>query len=177
MIIAETDIEGAYIIKPDRYEDERGSFLRAWCKKEFEKHGLVSDFVQLNISVTKKAGTLRGLHFQLAPHQEVKLIHCTRGALYDVILDMRADSPTFKQWFSIELRAGNYKMLYIPEGVAHGFQTLEDDTEVYYPVSRFHCPEAERCVRWNDPTFEIKWPHTESRILSDKDNYCPDWST
>jgi len=176
MIFVETKIEGALIIEPERDEDKRGFFIRAWCEREFEQRGLISHFVQFNISCSKKAGTLRGLHYQVPPHQEAKLMCCTKGVLYDVILDTRPKSPTFKRWLAVDLRADTYKMLYIPCGVAHGFQTLTDDTEVFYPVSQFYFPESERGIRWNDPTFAIKWPETGTLILSDKDKNWPDWS-
>jgi len=176
MKYTETKILGAFIIEPEKLEDERGYFMRGWCKNEFEAQGLISTFVQCNISFSRKAGTLRGLHYQIPPHQETKLIRCTKGALYDVIIDLRIRSPTNMQWLGAELRADTYKMLYIPEGLAHGFLTLEDNTEVFYPVSQFYCPGFERGIRWNDPMFAIEWPETDVRILSEKDKNWSDYS-
>lgn len=173
MIFREIKLKGAFLIEPSRREDERGFFARAWCQKEFEKHGLVSVLVQSNISFNKKKGTLRGLHYQLAPYEEAKLVRCTRGAIHDVILDLRPDSPSYKQWIAATLTAENREMLYVPAGFAHGFQTLEDNTEVFYHVSQFFSPEYERGVRWNDPMFAIEWPQTELRIVSDKDKAWP----
>ena len=176
MKYTETKILGAFIIEPEKLEDERGYFMRGWCKNEFEAQGLISTFVQGNISFSRKAGTLRGLHCQIPPHQETKFVRCTKGALYDVIIDLRIKSPTYMQWLGVELRADTYKMLYIPEGLAHGFLTLEDNTEVFYPVSQFYCPLSELGIRWNDPNFDIKWPETDVRILSEKDKNWSDYS-
>ncbi len=154
----ETPLSGAYIIKPERFADERGFFARTWCHDEFAEHGLSTDLVQCNISYNHKAGTLRGMHYQAAPHEEVKLVRCTRGAIYDVIIDLRPDAQTYKQHTGVELTADNRTMLYIPKGFAHGFLTLTDDTEVFYQMSAFFAPEAARGVRWNDPAFGISWP-------------------
>jgi len=176
MKYTETKILGAFIFEPEKLEDKRGYFMRGWCKSEFDARGLASSFVQFNISFSRKAGTLRGLHYQSPPHQETKLISCAKGALYDVIIDLRMKSPTYMQWLGVELRADTYKMLYIPEGLAHGFLTLEDNTEVFYPVSQLYCPLSERGIRWNDPNFDIKWPETDARILSEKDKNWPDYS-
>ena len=176
MKYTETKILGAFIIEPEKMEDERGYFIRGWCKSQFDARGLASNFVQFNISSSKKAGTMRGLHYQIPPHQETKLIRCTKGALYDVIIDLRMKSPTYMQWLGVELRADTYKMLYIPEGLAHGFLTLEDNTEVFYPASQIYYPLSERGIRWNDPNFDIKWPKTDVRILSEKDKNWPDYS-
>lgn len=168
MIFTETKLKSAFIIEPERVEDERGFFARTFCQKEFEAHRLKTTFVQCNISFNKRKGTLRGMHYQVAPYSEAKLVWCTRGAIYDVIIDLRPDSPTFKQWVAFELAAENRRMLYIPEGLAHGFQTLVDDTEVFYQMSEFYHPECARGVRWDDPVFGIEWPPDE-RIISPKD--------
>jgi dTDP-4-dehydrorhamnose 3,5-epimerase len=164
----ETELSGAYIIEPEKREDDRGFFARSWCQKEFEQHGLIPRVVQANISHNKKKGTLRGMHYQAAPYEETKLVRCTRGAIYDVIIDVRPASPTYRKWLGVELTAGNYKMLYVPEGFAHGFQTLEDDSEVVYQVSQFYTPGFERGVRWNDTAFQIEWPLAPT-TMSDKD--------
>ncbi len=157
MIFTETPLKDAYIIELERIEDERGFFARSWCVREFEEHGLNPNMVQCNVSFNKKKGTLRGMHYQAAPHEEAKLVRCTRGALYDVIIDLRPDSPTFKKWFGVELTAKNRKMFYIPEGFAHGFQALEDETEIFYQMSEFYHPENARGVRYDDPAFGIEW--------------------
>lgn len=176
MIFTETKLKGAFFVDIEKREDERGFFSRAWCKREFAAHGIVLDVAQGNINGSKKKGTLRGLHYQRAPHEEVKLIRCTKGAVYDVIVDLRRESSTYKGWIGVELRGDNHRMLYVPKGFAHGYQTLEDDTEVFYPVSEFYYAEAERGVRWNDPAFKIEWPAVEYRIVSEKDRSWPDYS-
>jgi len=168
MIFTETKLKGAYLIDVDKHEDERGFFARSWCTDEFERHGLNPRLVQCNISFNKKLGTLRGLHYQSSPYQEAKLVRCTMGALYDVIIDLRSDSSSFKKWFSVELTAQNRRSLYVPEGFAHGFQTLVDDTEVFYQMSEFFHPECARGVRWDDPAFGIVWPISNA-IISKKD--------
>lgn len=168
MLFTETKLKGAYILDIEPLEDERGFFARSWSEDEFYKHGLNPRLVQCNISFNKKRGTLRGMHYQVAPFAEAKLVRCTMGAIYDVIIDLRSDSPTFKQWFSVELSAENRRALHIPEEFAHGFQTLMDNVEVFYQMSEFHHPEYARGVRWNDPAFNIQWP-LEERILSQKD--------
>jgi len=168
MIFTETKLKGAYLIDLDKHEDERGFFARSWCTDEFERHGLNPRLVQCNISFNKKLGTLRGLHYQSSPYQEAKLVRCTMGALYDVIIDLRSDSSSFKKWFSVELTAQNRRSLYVPEGFAHGFQTLVDDTEVFYQMSEFFHPECARGVRWDDPAFGIVWPISNA-IISKKD--------
>jgi len=170
----ETRLQGAFIISPDFIEDERGFFARTFCRREFEARGLNPNLVQCNISFNKKKGTLRGMHYQLAPHAEVKLVRCTAGALYDVIIDLRVESITYKQWYAAELTAENHKMLYVPEGFAHGYETLTDNTEAAYQVSDFYSPECERGVRWNDPAFSIVWPLPVAEI-SDKDAAHQDW--
>jgi dTDP-4-dehydrorhamnose 3,5-epimerase len=175
MIFKETNLKGAFIIELELRKDERGFFARTWCKKEFEEHGLVSNIAQSNFSFSKKIGTLRGMHYQAAPFEESKTIRCIRGAIYDVIIDLRPASSTFKQWVAVELTEDNYKMLYVPEGFAHGFQTLTEDVEVIYHVSQFYSPESERGVRWNDPQFGIKWPDVSVRVMSEKDRNWPDY--
>ena len=175
MIFKEAKLRGAYIIEPERLEDERGFFARVFCQEEFQAHGLHFPVVQCNISYSKKKGTLRGMHYQIAPYQEAKLVRCTRGAIYDVIIDLRPDSPTFKQWLATDLTAENERMVYIPVGFAHGFQACEDGSEIFYHMSEFYHPEAARGVRWNDPAFQISWPSVEQRIISARDKNCPDF--
>jgi dTDP-4-dehydrorhamnose 3,5-epimerase len=174
MIFTETKLKGAFIIEPERLSDERGFFARTWCQKEFQTHGLNTNVVQCNISYNKKKGTLRGMHYQAAPHEEAKLVRCTRGAIYDVIIDLQPGSPTFRHWIGMELTEHNRQMLYIPEGFAHGFLTLRDDTEVFYQMSEPYSAEHARGVRWNDPAFGIQWPEEVSTI-SDKDNRITDF--
>ncbi len=173
MIFTKTKLKDAYIIEIEKWEDKRGFFARSWCQREFDAHGLISHLVQANISFNKKKGTLRGMHYQIAPYGETKLVRCIRGAIYDVIIDLRPDSPNCKQWIGVELTADNRKMLYVPENFAHGFITLEDNTEVFYQVSQFYSPEHERGVRYNDPAFGIKWP-LDIEVISDKDKSWPD---
>lgn len=168
MIFNETKLKGAFVIEPERIEDERGFFARTFCRKEFEANGLNPNLVQCSVSFNKKKGTLRGMHYQTAPHEETKLVRCTRGSIYDVMLDLRPTSPTFKQWVSAELTEENQRMLYIPKGVAHGFQTLHDETEVLYQMSEFYSPEMARGVRWDDPSFTVQWP-SKPLIVSRKD--------
>jgi dTDP-4-dehydrorhamnose 3,5-epimerase len=151
-------LQGAYLIHLDRLEDDRGFFARAWCEHELADQGLNTRIAQANVSFNKTKGTLRGMHYQAPPYAEVKLVRCTRGAIYDVIIDIRPDSQTFRRWLSVELNEDNHDTLYIPEGFAHGFQTLEDGAEVYYQHSEFYTPGAERGLRYNDPAFGIAWP-------------------
>ncbi len=174
MLFHETKLEGAFVIELEKRADTRGFFARGWCQKEFEDHGLVAQVVQANISYNRKKGTLRGMHYQVAPVEETKLVRCVRGGIYDVIIDLRPESPTYKQWIGVALTAENYKMLYVPENFAHGLQTLEDDTEVIYQVSQFYTPGAERGMRWNDPAFRIEWPQ-DIEVISDKDADWPDY--
>ncbi len=174
MIFTETKLKGAFIIEIQKLEDERGFFGRAWCQKEFEEYGLNPNICQINTSYTKKKGTIRGLHYQVNPYQETKFIRCTRGRIFDIIIDLRPGSPTFMQWIGNELSSANYKMVYVPENFAHGILTLEDNSEIYYPVTQFYTSGAERGIRWNDPAFNIKWP-IEVEIVSDKDNSHPDF--
>jgi dTDP-4-dehydrorhamnose 3,5-epimerase len=168
-------LKGAYAIDPERKEDHRGFFARTFCREEFAKHGLNPNVVQCNISFNRRKGTLRGMHYQAAPHEEAKLVRCTAGKIFDVIIDLRHHSPSFKQYAAIELSAQNRKMLYIPEGFAHGFQTLEDDTEVFYQMSCEYSGDHARGVRWDDPAFGIAWPAGE-RILIYRDRNYPDFS-
>lgn len=174
MIFQATELPGAYILELERREDERGFFARTWCQAEFAAQGLVSKLVQANMSFNHTAGTLRGMHYQHAPHAETKLVRCLRGAIYDVIIDLRPESPTYMQWVGVELTADNGRMLYVPEGFAHGFQTLEDRTEVAYQVSAFYTPAAEGGARYDDPRFGIRWPRPVA-VISDKDRAWPDF--
>ena len=174
MIFTETELKGAFVIEPDRKEDARGFFARTWCVEEFKAHGLDPRVVQCNISFNKKKGTLRGMHWQVAPHPEAKLVRCTMGALWDVIIDLRPASPTYQQHLGVELTPENRKMLFIPEGFAHGFQTLADNTEVFYQMSEFFAAECARGLRWNDPAFGITWPPGE-RIINGRDSNYPDF--
>jgi len=174
MIFEETKIRGVVTVRLNRNMDERGFFARSWCRNEFEEAGLDSRLVQCNISYNTRRGTLRGMHYQTAPFAEAKLVRCTRGAIYDVILDLRGDSPTFKQWVAVTLSAENRDMVYIPEGCAHGFLTVSDDTEVFYQMSEFYNPESARGVRWNDPAFGIDWPE-KVEVISARDRALPDF--
>ena len=169
MIFKETRLKGTYVIEIEPIEDGRGFFARTWCKEEFEQRDLNSNLVQCNISFNEKRGTLRGMHYQTAPYEETKLVKCTRGSIYDVIIDLRPNSETYKQWISIKLTAENRKMFYIPEGFAHGFQTLEDNTEVFYQMSEFYHYECAKGVRWDDEGVGIEWP-IKYKIISEKDN-------
>jgi dTDP-4-dehydrorhamnose 3,5-epimerase len=174
MIFQETSIPGVLVIEPERLEDERGFFARTFCSEEFEARGLRFEFVQCSVSFNRVPGTLRGMHYQAAPAEEAKLVRCTRGTIYDVALDLRPDSETFRSWFAVELSAGNHRMLYIPEGVAHGFQTIEPDSEVFYQISPAYVPELARGVRWDDPAFSIEWPAAE-RTISESDRQRSDF--
>ena len=174
VIFIEIQLKGAYIIEPEKLEDERGFFARSWCEREFAAHNLNPRTVQCNISFNSKKGTLRGMHYQAAPRAEAKLVRCTRGAIYDVIIDLRPKSPTFKQHVAEVLTVDDHKMLYIPEGFAHGFQTLGDNAEVFYQISELHAPECARGVRWNDPAFAIEWPISAPIMLKRDRNY-PDF--
>lgn len=175
MIFTETKLSGAYLIELERNEDERGFFARNWSEREFAERGLVAKFVESNISFSRKKGTLRGMHYQAAPHAQAKLVRCTKGGIFDVIIDLRRDSPTFQQWMNVELTAQNHLMLYVPISFAHGFQTLEDDTEITYQVSSPYHPESSSGVRWNDPAFGIPWPDGE-RVIIARDREYPDWT-
>ncbi len=175
MKFIETSLKGAYVIELEKINDERGFFARQYCEKEFKENGLNTKYVQFNISYNKKKGTLRGMHRQKQPHAEIKLVSCIKGAIYDVILDLRETSDTFKQWCSFELTQENHRTIYVPEGFAHGFVTLEDDVEVFYQHSTFYAPMADGSVRWNDPDFNIIWPEMDKIIISDKDKYLADF--
>lgn len=172
MIFTETLLKGSYIIDIERLEDDRGFFGRSFCRNEFEEYGLDPTIAQSNISYNNKRGTLRGLHMQIAPHRESKLIRCSRGLIFDVIVDLRKDSETYTKWFGIELSAESYRMLYVPEGFAHGFITLEDHTEVEYQITQFYTPDAAVGYLWNDPAFNISWPILPE-YMSEKDRLNP----
>ena len=174
MIFRELEIPGVFLLEPERKEDHRGFFARTYCRRELEAHHLDPTVVQCSISVNHQRGTVRGMHWQAAPHEEIKLVRCTRGAIHDVILDLRPDSPTYTQHLAVVLDCENRLSLYIPAGIAHGFQTLEDATEVFYQMSEFYVPEAARGVRWNDPAFSITWP-LEVAVIADKDLEFPDF--
>jgi dTDP-4-dehydrorhamnose 3,5-epimerase len=172
VIFVETLLKGAYRIEPELKEDERGFFTRTFCQREFAERGLNPNIAQCSVSYNRHAGTLRGLHYQLPPYAEAKLVRCTAGAVIDVIVDLRAGSPTFMQWTAVELSAANRAMLYVPEGFAHGFQTLVDHTEVLYQISEFYEPASARGIRWDDPVLNIPWPNAE-RIISPRDLAFP----
>jgi dTDP-4-dehydrorhamnose 3,5-epimerase len=176
VIFEETRLRGAFVIDLERREDERGFFARTWCANELADHGLNTRLVQANMSWNPRQGTLRGMHFQHAPHAETKLVRCTRGAIHDVIVDLRRDSETYRQWLGVELTAENGRALYVPEGFAHGYQTLVPDSEVHYLVTEFYTPAAEGGVRWDDPAFGIEWPDPEHAFVSDKDRSWPDFT-
>jgi dTDP-4-dehydrorhamnose 3,5-epimerase len=174
LIFTETKLQGAFVIEPEKHEDDRGFFARTFCRREFDARGLDSRVAQCSVSFNKRKGTLRGMHSQVAPFGETKLVRCTAGAIFDVIIDLRPSSPTYKRYEGVELSARNGNMLYIPEGFAHGFQTLEDNSEVFYQMSQFYAPEHARGVRWDDPAFGIKWPPAERTIL-ERDRTYPDF--
>jgi dTDP-4-dehydrorhamnose 3,5-epimerase len=196
MKFVETQLKGAFIVELEKLEDERGFFARTYCRREFEAYGLNPNVVQCNISYNKKKGTLRGMHYQAPPYEEAKVVSCISGAIYDVIIDLRPDSPTYCQWISVELYSlgsahslklstdsahrspltADNKMLYIPKGFAHGFLTLTDDTEVFYQMSEFYMPEFARGIRWNDPVFNISWP-IDVAVISAKDQGLPDFQS
>ena len=174
MIFTAARLKGAFVLEPERREDDRGFFARTFCQHEFKAHGLNPQVVQCNIAYNLKRGTLRGMHFQNPPFQEAKLVRCTKGAIYDVILDLRSDSETYMQWVSAELTEENHKMFYVPEGFAHGYQTLSEPAEVIYQVSQFYAPESASGVRHNDPAFGIRWP-LEVTAISELDKKWPDF--
>lgn len=175
MIFRETELRGAFVVDLEKRVDERGYFARSWCREEFDRHGLITDFVQHSVSFSEVAGTLRGMHFQRPPHGETKLVRCVRGAIYDVIVDLRPDSRSYGRWVSVELTAESGRMLYIPALFAHGFQTLAPETEVSYMISAFHRPEASEGLRYDDPQLGIAWPLPVSRI-AEKDRAWPDFA-
>jgi dTDP-4-dehydrorhamnose 3,5-epimerase len=174
MTFVETRLPGVLVVEPERHEDERGFLARAWCRREFEARGLNASLAQCNISYTKARGTVRGMHYQCAPWREAKLVRCTRGAIHDVVLDVRRHAPTYGQWVAVRLTADDRRMLYVPEGMAHGFQTLDDDTEVFYQMSAFYEPAAARGLRHDDPALGIRWPAAVT-VVSEKDRRWPDW--
>lgn len=176
IIFKETKLKGAFVIEPEKFEDPRGFFARGFSQKEFLDHGLRAEFVEAGISFNLRRHTVRGMHFQAPPHAQAKLVRCTRGAIFDAMIDLRPGSPTYKQWFAQELTAQNRLMLYIPEGFAHGYQTLEDESEVFYQLSQSYAPASERGVRWNDPVFGITWPVTDGVIMNDRDRSYPDFA-
>lgn len=175
-MVNETKLKGAYIVEPRRFEDARGFFAKSWSLKELPGWEEVFP-VESNVSYNLRRGTLRGMHYQEAPHGQAKIVRCTRGSIYDVVIDLRPDSPTFKQWVGVELTAGNRRTLCVPAEFAHGFQTLEDETEVFYLVSNYYAPEAARGVRWDDPAFRIEWPEAPAagRVMVDRDRDYPDF--
>jgi len=173
-VFVETFLKGAFVIDLEKREDDRGFFARAFCQREFAEHGLEVQVAQCNISFNERKGTLRGMHYQVSPFEEAKLVRCTRGSIYDVIIDLRGDSRTFGRPFGVELTARNRRMVYIPREFAHGFQTLEHDTEVFYQMSQYYSAEHSRGVRWNDPAFGIEWPPDE-RIISERDQQYSDF--
>ena len=175
MIFTETAVAGAYVIDAERVEDERGFFTRVFCEDEFRAHGLDTAIVQCNVSWNRVRGTLRGMHYQSAPHEETKIVRCTRGAIWDVVADLRRESPTYRRWAAAELTARNHRQLYIPKGVAHGFITLEDDTEVFYEMGTRYAAGAGRGVPWDDPAFAIEWP-VEPVVIGERDRAWPRWS-
>jgi dTDP-4-dehydrorhamnose 3,5-epimerase len=172
MRFAETGLNGAKVIEPSPHEDDRGRFMRAWCAREFAEHGLHFEPVQANMGFSVQKGTIRGMHYQEVPALEAKLVRCTRGAIFDVALDLRPNSPTYRKWFGIELTEENGRMLYVPENCAHGYQTLEEDTEMYYMTSAFYEPAAVRGVRFDDPAFNIRWPLAASVVSGQDRNWA-----
>jgi dTDP-4-dehydrorhamnose 3,5-epimerase len=170
----ETVLKGAFLIQLERKQDSRGFFARTFCQREFAEHGLDTQVAQCNVSFNPRKGTLRGMHYQAKPYEEAKVVRCTMGRIYDVIIDLRRESPTFKKSFGVELTAQDHNMLYVPRGFGHGFQTLENDAEIFYQISEFYSPDHQRGVRWNDPAFGIEWPPDE-RIISERDQNYPDF--
>ena len=171
----ETKLKGAFLIEPEKFVDQRGFFARSFSDQEFSDHGLRAQFREAGISFNLRKYTVRGMHFQAEPYAQAKLVRCSRGAIFDALIDLRPESATYKQWFAHELTADNRLMLYIPEGCAHGFQTLEDQTEVFYQMSERYTRSSERGVRWNDPVFGIEWPTTEHIIINERDRTYPDF--
>ncbi len=174
MIFQETPLTGAYVIEPERIKDHRGFFARVWCKNELRQQGLETELAQTNVGFSYRKGTLRGLHFQEPPHTEVKIVRCTRGSVFDVIVDLRPESPSYKRWFGVELSEENCKMIYVPEGCAQGYITLTDNAEIYYHTSEFYHPESERGVRWDNSAFDFRWPMAPS-VISRRGRAFPDW--
>ena len=176
MIFRETSLRGSYVIEPERIVDHRGFFARIWCKNELRQRGLESELAQSNFAFSHRKGTLRGLHFQQAPHTEVKIVRCTRGSIFDVIVDLRPESPDYKRWFGVELSEENGRMIYVPAGFAQGYITLSDNAEMYYHTSEFYHPESASGVRYDDPEFQIVWP-VEISVISEQDSKWPDYAT
>jgi dTDP-4-dehydrorhamnose 3,5-epimerase len=174
MILRPLELDGAFLVETEPAKDHRGFYARSFSAREFEAQGLTGSFVEGGISYNERRGTVRGMHMQLAPHAQAKVVRCTRGAIFDVIVDLRRESPTYKRWFAVDLPASGTAMLYVPEGFAHGFQTLEDDVEVAYQMSNYHHPEAEFGVRWNDPCFGIDWPIADA-VISPRDQSFDDF--
>jgi dTDP-4-dehydrorhamnose 3,5-epimerase len=174
MIFKPTTVQGAFVIEPDRFDDDRGFFSKIWDVKEFQQHGLSTEFAQFNLAFNHRKGTLRGMHYQAAPHEEVKLVRCTRGAVWDVIVDLRPKSPTYLRWSGVELSEDNYLTYYVPKGCAHGYITLTDRAEVTYNVSTGYAPQSARGVRWNDPAFAIQWP-AQPTVINHRDATYPDY--
>jgi len=175
VIFVATPLPGAFVVEPEYHEDHRGFFARTWCAREFAAHGLSTRLAQCSVSFTKRRGTLRGLHYQAAPYAEAKLVRCTAGGVHDVIVDLRPTSPTYRRHLAVTLTAGNRKALFVPQGFAHGFQTLADETEVFYQISAFHSPDHARGIRWDDPAFAIAWP-LDDPIVNDRDRAYPDFA-
>jgi len=175
MILRETKLPGVFEVQLDPIPDERGFFARTWCQKEFAAHGLSPRLVQCNVSFNTRRGTLRGIHYQAAPHAEAKLVRCTKGAIYDVVVDLRPESPTLRGFMAVVLTAKNRRALYVPEGCGHGFLTLEDETEVFYQMSEFYNTESARGVRWDDPAFQIAWPE-KVEVISERDRSYPNFN-
>jgi dTDP-4-dehydrorhamnose 3,5-epimerase len=175
MILRETKLPGVFEVQLDPIPDERGFFARTWCQKEFAAHGLSPRLVQCNVSFNTRRGTLRGIHYQAAPHAEAKLVRCTKGAIYDVVVDLRPESPTLRGWMAVVLTAKNRRALYVPEGCGHGFLTLEDETEVFYQMSEFYNAKSGRGVRWDDPAFQIAWPE-KVEVISERDRSYPNFN-
>ncbi len=175
IIFKETNVKGAFLIEPEKFADPRGFFARSFSEEEFLAHGLRGKFVESGISFNWEKHTVRGMHWQAPPNEQAKLVRCTRGAVFDVVIDLRPDSPTYKQWYGADLTAENRLLLYIPEGCAHGYQTREDFSEIFYELSGKYAPPSERGVRWNDPVFGIRWPEMENVIIKDRDRDYPDY--
>jgi len=173
MIFTECEVKGVYVVELEPFEDERGFFAPSFSQRQFEARGLVGQFVENNVSYNRRRGTLRGLHYQAAPYGQAKLVRCTRGSIFDVAVDLRPASPTFRQWVGVQLTQENHLMIYLPGDMAHGFQALEDDTEVFYQVSEVYTPEASMGYPWDDPAFDIKWPLPNERILNKRDESYP----
>ena len=177
MLFTPTILPGVYVIEVEPKADDRGLFARTYCRDEFAAHDLCTTWLQCNVSFNTRAGTLRGMHWQAAPHEEVKLVRCTAGAAYDVVADLRPGSPTYGKWVAVELTAANRRAVYIPGGCAHGFQTLADGTELFYQMSAFYVPGAARGARWDDPALGIVWPECASRVIAPRDLSFPDLPT